>query len=107
MSSYFNFIDTKALDKKIRSGEFPFSQKLFWDTAVEKIDLKKNQRYIIERVLTRGFLEDFYMLLQIYTTTEIKEALLKSKELDPKTINFCSNYFNIPKQEMHASSFYN
>lgn len=107
MSSYFNFIDTKALDKKVQTGEFPFSQNLFWDTSIEKIDLKKNQRYIIERVLTRGFLEDFYILLQLYTTSELKEAILKSRELDAKTINFCSNYFNIPKPEMHASSFYN
>ncbi len=107
MNSYFSFIDTKALDQKIRSGEFPFSQKLFWDTSIEKIDLRKNQRYIIERVVTRGFLEDFYMLLQLYTTNEIKEGLRKSRELDPKTIHFCSHYFNIPKQELHASSFYN
>jgi hypothetical protein len=106
MNSYFNFIDTAALDKKIQSGEFPFSQNLFWDTAVENIDLKKNQRYVIERVLTRGFLQDFYILLQLYTTKELKEAIIKSKELDAKTINFCSNYFNIPKPEMHASSFY-
>lgn len=107
MSSYFNFIDTKALDKKVQTGEFPFSQNLFWDTPVEKIDLKKNQRYIIERVLTRGFLEDFYILLQLYTTNELKAAIIKSRELDPKTINFCSQYFNIPKLEMHASAFYN
>ncbi len=107
MNAYFNFIDTEVLDKRIQSGEFPFTQKLFWDTALDKIDLKKNQRYIIERVLTRGFLQDVYMLLQLYTVAEIRDALRKSKELDPKTISFCSQYFNIPKEEMHASSFYN
>lgn len=106
MSSYFNFIDTKALDKRVQTGEFPFSQNLFWDTSIKNIDLKKNQRYIIERVLTRGFLEDFYLLLKLYTTNELKEAILKSRVLDAKTINFCSHYFNIPKSEMHASSFY-
>jgi hypothetical protein len=106
MSSYFNFIDTTALDKKVQTGEFPFSQNLFWDSSIEKIDLKKNKRYVIERVLTRGFLEDFYMLLKVYTTNEIKEAILKSRELDAKTISFCSHYFNIPKLEIHASSFY-
>lgn len=107
MNAYFSFIDTSTLDKKVLSGEFPFSQKLFWDTSIEKIDVRKNQRYIIERVITRGFLEDFYILLKLYTTSEIREALRKSRELDPKTINFCSHYFKIPKQEMHASSFYN
>lgn len=107
MNLYFQFIDTKALDKKLSSAGFPFSQYLFWDTPVEKIDLKKNKRYVIERILTRGFLEDFYLLTKLYSREEVVAALKKSKELDTKTINFCSRYFNIPKSEMHVSSFYN
>lgn len=106
MSIYFDLIDTKSLDEKIKSGVFPFTRNLFWDNSIENIDLKKNQRYVIERVLTRGFTADFYILLKIYTAGEIKDALRKSKELDPKTLQFCSEYFNINKSEMHVSSFY-
>ncbi|MCZ2298231.1 MAG: hypothetical protein LC134_01990 [Chitinophagales bacterium] len=106
MSVYFNFINTKQLDKQIETSKFPFSQYLFWDAAIEKIDIQKNKRYIIERVLTRGLLQDFYMLLKIYSTEEIKDALKKSKELDSKTVHFCSYYFNLPKSAMHVSSFY-
>lgn len=106
MNIYFNFINTQQLDKQIETTKFPFSQYLFWDTAIEKIDLQKNKRYIIERVLTRGLLQDFYMLLKIYSTEEIKDALKKSKELDSKTAHFCSHYFNLPKSEMRVSSFY-
>jgi len=106
MNQYFNFLDTKKLDEKLIGGEFPFSKYLFWDTAIGNIDLQKNKRYIIERVVSRGFLQDFYMLTKLYSKEEIKEALRKSRELDPKTINFCSYYFNIPKSEMHVSSFY-
>lgn len=107
MNSYFEFLDTTTLDEKVKSGAFPFNRNLFWDYDPTVIDLKKNQRYIIERVLTRGFTEDFYILLKIYSTDEIKNALRKSKELDAKTINFCSIFFNISKSEMNASSFYN
>lgn len=106
MSSYFKFIDTNKLDEKLSSAIFPFSQYLFWDTPVDTIDIKKNKRYIVERIVTRGFLEDFYLLTKIYSREEIIEALKKSKELDPKTVNFCSHYFNLPKSEMHVSSFY-
>ena len=106
MFDYFSLINTKELDDKIASGTFPFRQNLFWDTPVENIDVAKHKRYVVERVLTRGFLEDVYVLIKIYSTEEIREALRKSKELDPKTINFCSNYFNMPKSEMHVSSFY-
>lgn len=107
MNSYFDFLDIDMLDEKIKSGTFPFNRNLFWDCDTTSIDLKKNQRYVIERVLTRGFTEDFYMLLKIYSTDEIKDALRKSKELDSKTINFCSIFFNISKSEMNVSSFYN
>jgi hypothetical protein len=106
MAYYFNFLDTKKLEEKLLSKEFPFSQYLFWDTSIGNIDLEKNSRYVIERVLTRGFLEDFYLLIKIYSKEEIVVALKKSKELDPKTIDFCSYYFNLPKSEMHVSSFY-
>lgn len=106
MHSYFDFIDCEALDNKIKSGIYPFNPNLFWDCNPDLIDFKKNQRYVIERVLTRGFIEDFYILLKIYTPDEIRNALRKSKELDPKTINFCSTFFNISKSEMNVSSFY-
>ena len=85
---------------------FPFSRNLFWDVDIENIDLQKNSRYVIERAVTRGFTEDFYILLKIYSTHQIQEALRKSKELGAKTANFCSYFFNIPKSEVHVSSFY-
>ncbi len=103
---YFNLIDTLALQKKIAAEKFPFSENLFWDTNIKNIDLEKNVRYVVERVVTRGFLEDFYVLLQIYSKETIISALKKSRELDPKTANFCSLYFKIPKNELHVSSFY-
>jgi hypothetical protein len=106
MNSYFRLINTESLDRKIASGDFPFHQNLFWDTDLANINLNTNSRYIIERVLTRGFLEDFYMLNHLYTTGEIKDALRKSKELDAKTAHFCSRYFKIPLSEMYVSLYY-
>jgi hypothetical protein len=106
MFNYFKLLDTSALDRKLVSDEFPFRQNLFWDTPIEKIDIEKHKRYIVERVVTRGFLQDFYILTKLYSTEDIKDALRKSRELDPKTVNFCSRYFHIPKSEMHVSSFY-
>jgi hypothetical protein len=86
--------------------EFPFSKNLFWDVASESIDLTNHKRFVIERVLVRGNLIDFEKLIQIYSKDEIREAVRKSKELDPKTQHFCSWYFEIPAEELYASSFY-
>ena len=70
------------------------------------IDIKLHKKYIIERVPVKGFLSDFYTLLKLYPNDEIVEAIKKSKVLDPKTVNFCCYYFKVPKNELHASSYY-
>ena len=107
MSQYFDFIDTGLLDQKLDTGTFPFSKYLFWDTPVEMIDTRLHQKYIIERVLAKGFLSDLYMLLKMYSSDEIVAVVKRSRVLDRKTINFCSYYFNVPINELHASSYYN
>jgi len=107
MTSFFKYLPESVLTKKIEKGEFPFSQYLFWDAPPEKIDVTKHKNYIIERVLSRGLLKDFYFLLPLYTTEEITITVKNSKVLDKKTINFCSHYFGIPLNELHASSYYN
>lgn len=106
MHNYFNRIDTASLDLMLKEKQFPFSKYLFWDASIESIDILQNSLYVIERVLTRGKLEDFYLLLKMYSDNQIKSALKKSKVLDPKTANFCSQYFHLPKSEMNVSSFY-
>lgn len=106
MNSFFKHLPKHVLENKIKRGDFPFSQYLFWDTSVENIDPIQNRNYIIERVLSRGSLEDFYYLIHLYTNDEIRTAIKNSKVLDKKTVNFCSHYFKIPLNKLHASSFY-
>lgn len=99
-------VEEKLKDFNPASGVFPFSRELFWDYPQLNIDLEKNARFVIERVVTRGRLEDFYKILKIYSREKIVECLKKSRELDPKTRHFVSNYFNIPINELNVSSFY-
>jgi hypothetical protein len=86
--------------------KFPFPQHLFWDSDINSISLKKHKRFVIERVIVRGTREDFQKLLTIYTKKEISFALRMSVELDQKSRNFCSQYFNIPIEEMYVSDFH-
>ena len=65
MTNFFKYLPENILSKKIEKGSFPFSQYLFWDTAIEKIDIDKHKNYITERVSSRGLLSDFYFLLQL------------------------------------------
>ena len=38
MDTYFKFLPEHILTQKIQRGDFPFSQFLFWDTTVDKIN---------------------------------------------------------------------
>jgi hypothetical protein len=105
-NAFFNHINKEEINKKLNTDSFPFSRHLFWDTPVEKIDLQKNKHHIIERIITRGLLEDFYTMLQLYSTKDISDAILRSRVLDAKTANFCSVIFNIPKKNIHVSPYY-
>lgn len=61
---------------------------LFWDTSVDRLDLLKNKRYIIERALELGDQKAVEWLFATYTRTDIKNVLRKSKNLSPKSSHY-------------------
>ena len=81
-------------------------KSLFWDVNPEKLDWQKNNQFIIERVLTRGFTNDVDIIFSVYTDIQIKEAVLKSKTLDKKTANYFSIKFNIPLSKINVAPEY-
>ena len=83
-----------------------FNKNLFWDVNPENLEWDKNSRFIIERILVRGGMNDVKIIMKTYTRNQIIDAVKKCRDLDAVTHNFCSNYFNIPKAEMHAPSQY-
>lgn len=76
-----------------------FSKTLFWDSNLSLLNLQQHKSYIIERVVTRGGYHDWKELFSIYRPEEIKEQVVNIKTLDPKTLNFLSIYFSVPKSD--------
>lgn len=79
-----------------------FNKALFWDTDYNSIDFKKHARFVIERVLTRGNLDDWNELNKLYEIDKIKEEVVKIRYLDKITLNFCHTYFNIQKEKFRC-----
>lgn len=75
------------------------NKNLFWDTNFDNIDFDKHSRWVIGRVLTRGNLDDYSELKKYYGIDKIKEEVVKIRQLDKKTLNFCSKIFEIDKKE--------
>lgn len=83
--------------KEIISIPLKFSV-LFWDTELKNIHLKKNSRYVIERILETGNLEAVNWLLRVYTVHTILEVLYTSRIISDKSRAFWKLWFG----EEHA-----
>ena len=82
--------------------ELQLRPSLFWDTNIASIDLQKHKASIIERITSRGRLEEFQTMLKYYGKKNVKKTLLNTRHLDKITLSFCSTIFNVPKTEFRC-----
>jgi hypothetical protein len=78
------------------------SPALFWDTNPENINPDKNAPYIVERVITLGNLKEFKAILEYYGKTRLKDIIVRLRDLDIRTIHFCSIYFKVPLNDFRC-----
>lgn len=70
----------------------------FWDVDLSKLNDTANKRLIIERVITLGTIVEINLIVTHYGKSEVIKVLRKIT-LDPKTLNFISKLFEIPKND--------
>ena len=70
---------------------------LFWDVDVQTIDLVKHKASVIERILTRGHLDEFQAMMRFYGRNTVKRSILNARWLDKTTLAFCSTIFDVPE----------
>ncbi len=78
------------------------SKYLLWDTNPDTIDFEKSARHIIERVVTRGKLEDWRAILKYYGLDRIKKEVVRIRAMDAKTLTFLSTILHIPQSEFQC-----
>ena len=81
----------EAMEKYIHS----LSQRLFWDVDPETIDEQAHCRYIIQRVLERGNLEDLRATIAHYTMPFVIAEAQQMRSLDPVTLAFAACLGNV------------
>ncbi len=87
------------IELKNRGRHLRMRNVLFWDVDPGKLDPYDSRILIIERIITRGNLQEFRELINFYTSGELADAVVKIGYLDNRTLNFVSTYLNIPKKE--------
>lgn len=88
--------DIKHINLTHRGRDITLRRSLFWDLDPANIDPEKNIRLILERVFTRGNIEEFRDIQAAYTKKEIKTTIVQIGSLDQKTLIFLSKNYNLP-----------
>ena len=83
-------------------SKLKFDNALFWDIDPDTLDIDKHSRFIIERVLKKGSLDDWLYLKRIYSLDKIEKESLNLRSLDRKTLHFLSNYFGVDKTQFRC-----
>ena len=80
------------------------SPKLFWDVDPNEIDEKAHCRYIIQRVLERGSLDDIRATISHYTMPFMIAQAQQIKSLDPVTLAFAACIGNVKEETFRCYS---
>lgn len=78
------------------------SASLLWEYDLNNFDYQDMKALVIQRVIERGRMDDFYAMLNLYGLDEVKSTLKKIKCLNNKDINFVSVVFEIPFEELRC-----
>jgi len=62
-----------------------FRQSLFWDTDPKKLDINKNSKYIIERIMDFGNDDDVRWMRKQYPKSMLYQTVRTSKVLQPNS----------------------
>ena len=74
------------------------SKRLFWDVSIESIEENTHKRFIVQRVLERGGVNDIRQLISYYSLSVVAEEAREIRSLDPVTLSFASCLINQPEE---------
>jgi len=75
-------------------------KSLLWEYETDKIDWHKMRNVIVQRVIERGRMNDFYAILNIYELQGVKESIRQIPYLNNKDQAFVCSVFDIKKEEL-------
>src|ERR1035437_6360996 len=79
-----------------------FEKRIFWDVNFEAIDYDAKANFVIERVFSRGDVEDIRQCRRYYGDEKVTSALLNAKYLPLCTLNLASAIFDKPLTEFRC-----
>jgi len=74
--------------------------KLLWEYNLNDFDYNNMRDVVVQRVIERGWPNDWYFILNLYGVDGVKMAIKNLPYLNDKDMNFVSHQFGIPLTSM-------
>ena len=78
------------------------SKRLFWDVPIESLEDDVHKRFIVQRVLERGGINDIRLMMNYYSLSVVAEEAREIRSLDPVTLAFASCLINEPEENFRC-----
>jgi hypothetical protein len=76
---------------------------LLWDMDLKRFDMQKGRTIVVERVIERGKMEDFYTLFKMYGGVDkVRDIVKEVYHLSPRNIAFACMVFDLKKEELRC-----
>lgn len=77
-----------------------FLKTYFWDVDFQKLDFEKYPNFVIERILEYGNQRSVSWLSQFFSRDIIKETVINSRTLSPKSANFWALILGLDRKKV-------
>jgi len=93
---YMLFSDYKYHDKR------EVNPSLLWEYDLTDFDYQDMRKVVVQRVIERGWPDDFYAIFNLYGEDGVIEAIKQIKSMNRKDMNFVSVVFHIPLNQLRC-----
>ena len=73
---------------------------LFWEYDIRDFDWEAMKVVVVQRIVERGRIGDFYAILNLYGGKGVCEAIKRIPYLNPKDMSFVCAVFDIKKENL-------
>lgn len=80
------------------------SPHLFWDVAIDAVDLEQHGAWMARRVLEYGDWSDWQNLVHYYGKSRLAEIVTGIRSLHPQALAFCKIWFDLPASAFRCST---
>ncbi|MDR2815344.1 MAG: hypothetical protein LBB62_01375 [Proteiniphilum sp.] len=83
------------------ADQVSISPSLLWEHDLSGFDRLKSKKIVVQRIIERGWLKDFYAAINLYGGIEgFREIIKEIPGLPERDMNFVCKAFNLKKEEL-------